>query len=187
MPTNESDGLSTARGLVHALAAELRAEQQALPLGIFGTPIPRHYEINTICQVLAALDNQMSGLVAPRCGPQVRRARPFVKVQRARCCRCGNAAAFEWSTCAIGRRYLALCSGCDTLLNRLALGFVIGPDAARTFVDQYERAMRERAANQADGKFQDQGRRGVASLPARRKRTEARSRRREKQAEQVAE
>ena len=178
----DEDGMEAARGLVHALAAGLLEEQRALPLGIFGTHIPRHYEIDTICQVLAALDNAMSGLVAPRSGPRVRRARPFVNVQHASCYRCGQPAAFEWSTCAVGKRYLALCSGCDTLLNRLALGFVIGPDAARTFVDQYERAMRERAANQADRKFQDQGRRGVASVPAGRKRTEARSRRREKQA-----
>lgn len=187
MPTIESVGLSTARGLVHALAAELLAEQQALPLGIFGTPVPRHYTIATIRDTLATLDNRLADLEAPgrAAPPQLRRGR-FVSVAHSRCYRCGNQAVHEWSTCAVGDRWLALCDGCDVMLNRLALGFVIGPERAAAFVDRYERTLRERATDPAERQLQSQRRCGVSSVPARRQRTKARARRRQKQARQVA-
>lgn len=172
-----------ARGLVHALAAELLAEQQALALGIFGTPVPRHYTINTIRDTLATLDNRLADLEAPRHGlvPRLRRG-PFVSVAHARCYRCGGQAVHEWSTCAVGDRWLALCDGCDVLLNRLALGFVIGPERAAAFVDRYERALRERAKDQINRRVQSQRRRGVARVSVGRQRAKARARRRQKQA-----
>lgn len=186
MPTNESAGLSTARSLVHALAAELLAEQHALPLGIFGTPVPRHYTINTIRDTLATLDNRLADIEAPRhnLAPRLRRG-PFVSVAHSRCYRCGGQAVHEWSTCAVGDRWLALCDGCDVLLNRLALGFVIGPERAAAFVDRYERQLRERATDPAERQLQSQRRCGVASVPARRQRAKARGRRRQKKARQV--
>lgn len=57
-----SNGISVARGLVDELAAELLAEQEALPLSIFGTPVPRHYTIGAIRDVLATLDNRLADL-----------------------------------------------------------------------------------------------------------------------------
>lgn len=187
MPTIKSAELSTARGLVHALAAELLAEQQALPLGVFGTPPPRHYTISDIRDALVVLDSRLADIEAPRraAAPKLRRG-PFVSVAHSRCYRCGNPAVYEWSTCAVGDHWLALCSGCDVLLNRLALGFVIGHERADAFVNRYERVRDERQKDQTNWRVQDQGRRGVSSVPAGRQRPKARARGRQKQAQQVA-
>lgn len=67
------------------------------------------------------------------------RPTPYKDVTRARCSRCGAKAEAQWSTCAIGNRYVALCRACDVDLNRIALRFVIGPEKADRFVDRYER------------------------------------------------
>jgi hypothetical protein len=51
-------------------------------------------------------------------------------IRRRRCIRCGVPAAYQWSACANGNRWVPLCEGCDIELNELALTFLRIPHAA---------------------------------------------------------
>lgn len=67
------------------------------------------------------------------------RTKPYKDVTRARCIRCGERAKAVWETCALGKKQVAVCDGCDAELNRVALAFLIGQDKADAFVARYKR------------------------------------------------
>ena len=67
------------------------------------------------------------------------RTKPYKDVTKAKCTRCGAKAIANWETCALGKRYVALCEPCDVELNRVALTFVIGKEKADRFVNRYKR------------------------------------------------
>lgn len=181
--TNAAEVLALARGIVQDAAGKLAAEQAALPLSIFGTPVPRHYTIQSIREALVALDAQLAALGAPATAARVLRRQAFTNVRRARCYRCGQPAGFEWSTCAIGERHLALCTRCDVGLNRVALAYVLGFDAAAAFVSRYERKLLNgRAADPASERLCRGRRKGQAPIPVGRRRGARRAPHRQKQA-----
>lgn len=66
---------------------------------------------------------------------------PYTKIgiRRAKCF-CGNRAAFQWSTCANGHRYIPVCKECDLRLNRLILDFLNHP-YTDTLMVRYERSV----------------------------------------------
>lgn len=175
--TATAETLALARNLVHDKAATLLREQAGLPNSIFGTPIPRHYEIAAIRNVLADVDQGLAYLEEPRPATVRRlRASRFRAVHRAPCYRCGQRAACEWSTCAIGSHYVALCRACDVSLNRLALGFVLGFRAADAFMARYERNTDDRPQDPTSEGVRNQRRRGLEAVGVGRVGCQARAR-----------
>ncbi len=181
--TTTAEVLALARGIVQDAAGKLAAEHAALPLSIFGTPVPRHYTIQSIREALVALDDQLAALGAPATAARALRRQAFTNVRRARCYRCGQPAGFEWSTCAIGERHLALCTRCDVGLNRVALAYVLGFDAAAAFVSRYEGKLLHGGASNPASERLCRGRgKGQTPIPTGRVRGAARARGRQKQA-----
>lgn len=171
--------LTVVRGYLADLDASLAAEARRLPLSIFNTPVPRHYEIQRLREQLRTLDVAYAALGGPvPPGHLFLRQRPFRDVSRAKCARCGAPGIAEWTTCALGVRRLALCVVCDIGLNRVALGYVFGFERAAAFVARYEGQLNEWAQDHIGRRVQDQGREGDAPASPGRQRKKARSRER---------
>lgn len=73
----------------------------------------------------------------------VGRREPYtaIGITRVPCVRCGAPAVHQWSVCADGNRYRALCLDCDIALNKLVLEWANCPDADDK-VAQYETMQR---------------------------------------------
>ena len=63
-------------------------------------------------------------------------------ISRVPCCRCGEPSTQQWSACAIGNKWMALCNDCDVGLNRVALTYVLGSDRAKPLVERYRKGMK---------------------------------------------
>lgn len=46
-----------------------------------------------------------------------------IGIRRIPCARCGKPSTQQWNACAIGNRYLGVCTECDIELNALVLRF----------------------------------------------------------------
>lgn len=68
------------------------------------------------------------------------RAREYTDrgLARCKCLRCGKPATDQWSACAVGNKWMPLCTDCDIGLNRVALEYIMGPRKARLYLDIYE-------------------------------------------------
>ena len=57
-------------------------------------------------------------------------------IKKLPCFRCGSPSTQQWKICSDGGFYRPICTGCDTLLNKLVLWFMRDPDWAAK-LDKY--------------------------------------------------
>lgn len=81
----------------------------------------------------------------------VGRTQPYTErgISRVPCYRCGEASSQQWDVCALGNRYLGVCTGCDVLLNRKVLEFFGVPEIPH-LIAQYERRLRRPPASEGE-------------------------------------
>lgn len=63
------------------------------------------------------------------------RRKPYtaIGIRRVPCVRCGKPAAYQWQICALGRRFVVVCAGCDIDLNRTVLRWAKWPNWRAVF------------------------------------------------------
>ena len=70
------------------------------------------------------------------------RKKPYTNrgITRCKCIRCGASASDSWSACAVGNKWMPVCTACDVRLNEIALRFMLGRERAAPYLVAYRRA-----------------------------------------------
>lgn len=65
------------------------------------------------------------------------RSKPYTEagIRRVKCTRCEAPARFQWSACADGNRYHAICGPCDVALNRMVFEWMGHPDVDKLITE----------------------------------------------------